>query len=100
MIALALLQFRRCRRTHPFIMTIRWGLGPAFYYEWLLTSRRWQTYAGRCLFVGILLTGLTLVWISKVHGEEITDMRGLANVGEAFFYAIAGIQLSLVLLAA
>jgi ABC-type transport system involved in multi-copper enzyme maturation permease subunit len=79
---------------------MRWVLGPAFYYEWLMTARRWQLYAGRALFVTVLLVGLTIVWATKVFDKPIADLQALANVGEAFFSTIAGIQLSLVLLAA
>jgi hypothetical protein len=39
-------------------MVLRWGLGPVFASEWLTTSRRWQSYAGRAVFAGVLLVGL------------------------------------------
>ena len=35
-------------------MRTRWGLGPVFVYEWLTASRRWQMYALRAVFVGLL----------------------------------------------
>src|SRR5208282_6663395 len=43
----------------------RWGLGPAFWYEWLMTSRRWQLYAGRALVIAFLLAALGIVWWSQ-----------------------------------
>jgi ABC-type transport system involved in multi-copper enzyme maturation permease subunit len=80
---------------------MRWGLGPVFYYEWLTASRRWQMYAGRALFVGILLIGLALTWFSAANESRgPLDLRALARLGEGFFYAIIGTQLALVLLAA
>jgi len=47
-----------------FVMRI--GLGPVFIYEWLTTSRRWQMYALRGLFVAILLGALAVVWLSEL----------------------------------
>jgi ABC-type transport system involved in multi-copper enzyme maturation permease subunit len=77
----------------------RWGLGPVFAYEWLMASRRWQLYALRALFIALLGFGLAFVWAAKVHGGSPT-VRTLAATGEAFFDALVGIQLALVLLAA
>jgi ABC-type transport system involved in multi-copper enzyme maturation permease subunit len=77
----------------------RWGLGPVFAYEWLRASRRWQLYALRALFVAALGAGLAFVWWVKVAGQPAT-IRGMAAAGEAFFYALVGTQLALVLLAA
>jgi ABC-type transport system involved in multi-copper enzyme maturation permease subunit len=76
-----------------------WGLGPVFAWEWLRASRRWQLFALRALFVAALGAGLTVVWLAKV-GSQPPTIRGLADTGEAFFYALAGTQLALVLLAA
>ena len=44
----------------------RLGVGPVFATEWLTTSRRWQSYAGRVVFAGVLLLGLASVWVSRV----------------------------------
>jgi ABC-type transport system involved in multi-copper enzyme maturation permease subunit len=76
----------------------RWGLGPVFAWEWLRASRRWQLYALRVLFVAALAGGLAGVWLVKVGGQPL-NIRTLAEVGEAFFYALVGTQLTLVLLA-
>ena len=85
-------------------MTRRNPLGPVFTYDMLATARRWQVYAGRAGFVLVLLIGMACAWVSTEW-----DYRGsianpslaqLAAIGEVFFYALAGIQLSFILLAA
>jgi ABC-type transport system involved in multi-copper enzyme maturation permease subunit len=80
----------------------RWGLGPVFVYECATAARRWQTYAVRAAFLAILLGSLFVVWATKVApaGPAGATLSNLAKVGESFFYAIAGTQLVLVLLAA
>jgi ABC-type transport system involved in multi-copper enzyme maturation permease subunit len=77
----------------------RWGLGPVFAYEWLMASRRWQLYALRALVIALLGVGLTVVWWNKARGQPLS-VHTLAVTGESFFYALVGIQLALVLLAA
>src|SRR4051812_35822735 len=86
-------------------MRMRWGLGPVFVYESLLGARRWQVYAVRSLFVTLLLAGMAMVWIADDGPGSAGPAGGmtrqkLAEVGQGFFYALAGIQLSLVMLAA
>jgi hypothetical protein len=78
----------------------RWGFGPIFANEWLTTSCRWQVYAGRALFVAVLLVGLRSVWVSRTSGQTVPTISLLAEVGEGFLNAIVFTQLSLVLLAA
>jgi ABC-type transport system involved in multi-copper enzyme maturation permease subunit len=73
--------------------------GPVFAYEWLTTSRRWQVYAGRSLFVVVLLLGLSSVWVAHVAAAPLT-IGQMAEMGRAFFRAIVFTQLTLVLLAA
>ncbi len=85
-------------------MADRWGLGPVFTYESLLNARRWQVYAGRSLFVLILLIGMGCVWASATTwapgpGVALTFQQ-MAAIGEGFFYALTGIQVALILLAA
>jgi ABC-type transport system involved in multi-copper enzyme maturation permease subunit len=79
----------------------RWGFGPVFVYECVTAARRWHAYAGRVALLAILLISLTVVWATKVAPDPgpLTH-RKLALVGDSFFYAIAGTQLVLVLLAA
>lgn len=76
------------------------GLGPVFEYEWLRSSRRWQMYATRAFMVGGLLGALVVVWYAEMAGQQLASTRAQARVGQAFFYAIVGTQLALVLLAA
>ena len=83
----------------------RWGIGPVFAYESLLTARRWQIYVVRSLFVAVILSGMTIVWITKdQHNGRVvvplTPYQQFAKLGEWFFYAMAGIQVTLVMLAA
>ncbi len=78
-------------------MATRWGLGPVFANEWLTVTRRWQVYAHRSMFVGVLLLGLASVWASRRGEPTIGD---LAEIGGSFFRAIVFTQLTLVVLAA
>ncbi len=84
----------------------RWGPGPVFNYESLLNARRWQVYAGRSIFVLVMLIGMTIVWFTKDNntglpkGVILPTYKQMAKLGEWFFYALAGIQISLVMLAA
>jgi ABC-type transport system involved in multi-copper enzyme maturation permease subunit len=81
-------------------MAGRWGLGPVFFYEWLLTSRRWQVYAGRAAFVLVLLTAMLLGWWAFASDHPYMRLQDLAALGENLFCALMGTQLVLVLLAA
>jgi ABC-type transport system involved in multi-copper enzyme maturation permease subunit len=86
-------------------MGTRWGMGPVFAYESLLNARRWQVYAGRSFFVLVLLVGMTIVWIGRnSYGfapvPSGSTYQEMARIGALFFYAMAGIQVSLVMLAA
>jgi len=80
-------------------MQLRSGLGPVFANEWLSTSRRWQMYAARSLFVSGLLIALYFVYHSQVAGRpRVNDLAAYARVGQAFCQMIMGAQLGLVLL--
>jgi ABC-type transport system involved in multi-copper enzyme maturation permease subunit len=81
-------------------MASRWGLGPVFAFEWLMTARRWQLYAARAIFLLALLAGMYLVWAQEVARLNRSTLQLYAFIGERFFYAIIGIQLTLVMLAA
>ncbi len=76
------------------------GLGPVFAYEWITASRRWQGYALRSLFVLTLLASLVLVWVGRTDLRNVTTFKALAEVGQEFFLAVIGTQITLVLLAA
>ena len=83
----------------------RWGMGPVFVYESMLNARRWQIYAARSCFVLLLLVGLAFVWVQNdtlttTPVQKPSLYQQMALLGEKFFYAMAGIQVSLILLAA
>ena len=85
---------------------MRLGPGPVFVYEWLTTTRRWQLYAMRALFVGAILAGLAFV-LDEITREraalgarETVSLQELAEFGEAIYMTIATVELTLVLLAA
>jgi ABC-type transport system involved in multi-copper enzyme maturation permease subunit len=77
-----------------------WQLSPVFVYECAQGARRWQTYAGRTAFLGALLVSLTVAWVIRFPERGVLGRNALAAVGEAFFFAIAGTQLAMALLAA
>ena len=73
----------------------RISLGPVFAYEWITSSRRWQSYAVRSGFVAALLLALSS------PQDRRTSRRhrcGLAQMAEMFFVAVSGTQLAIVLL--
>ncbi len=89
-------------------MASRIGPGPVFVYESLIFARRRQVYAGRMLFVLALLLGLWAAWWSNLSSVAFDGwgegspgvLQALARAGQAFFSAMAGIQLAMVLLVA
>jgi ABC-type Na+ efflux pump permease subunit len=88
------------------IMAWPLGPGPVFAYERVAGARRWQTYALRALFVAMLLLGMTVTWwgmasnLGLQTARYVDTLRHHAEVGQKYGYALVGIQLSLVLLAA
>ncbi len=81
---------------------MRLGPGPVFAYEWLTTTRRWQLYAVRALFVGLVLLGMILAWKSGTQrnpGSNVS-IQTLATYGQQLFLTIVSIELSLVLMVA
>jgi ABC-type transport system involved in multi-copper enzyme maturation permease subunit len=78
----------------------RISLGPVFAYEWIRSSRRWQAYALRSSFVLFLLMALAYVWMNTRSVAPKGNIRLMAELGEWFFQAVVGTQLTLVLLAA
>ena len=87
-------------------MRTRWGLGPVFVCESMLAARRWQVYASRSFFVLVLLVGMACIWIGNTPGlfapaaGATPSFKQMAAIGTGFFYALTGIQVSLILLAA
>src|SRR5271166_5766539 len=78
---------------------MRWGLGPVFIYEYLANSRRWQTYALRSVGVAALLFAMGVIATSRMPATG-NSQRDYANLGQAYFIAMIGVELALVLLAA
>jgi ABC-type transport system involved in multi-copper enzyme maturation permease subunit len=79
---------------------MRWGLGPVFVYECQANSRRWQTYALRSAGVALLLVAIAMIETENRAIKPSHSWRHYAALGEAYFYAIIGVELSLVMLAA
>ena len=74
-------------------------LSPVLIYECLASSRRWQNYAARSLGVAILLVAIASIAMSQA-ADPASAWRNYAALGESYFYAIIGVELTLVLLAA
>ncbi len=81
---------------------MRWGLGPVFLYECLANSRRWLTYALRSVGVAILLASMATIAMSRTATaiDPTNPWRAYAALGQSYFYAIIGVELTVVLLAA
>ena len=82
---------------------VRLGPGPVFAYEWLTTTRRWQLYALRALFLGFVLLGMICRVADGPAGRnsgQNVSIQTLASYGQQLFFTIVTIELSLVLLAA
>jgi ABC-type transport system involved in multi-copper enzyme maturation permease subunit len=77
---------------------MRWGLGPVFAFESLVAARRWQVYALRSLYVGLLLLGLALTW--GPSDRTIYSLAQAAEIGRLFLQTLIAVQLAVVLLAA
>ena len=80
----------------------RIGPGPVFAYERLTASRRWQGYALRSVFLLLLWLALVVVWSGprQALGRSPSSIAALAALGQWFFIAVVGTQLTLVLLIA
>jgi ABC-type transport system involved in multi-copper enzyme maturation permease subunit len=74
--------------------------GPVFRYESKIASRRWQVYAMRAIFVGLLLGCLSTIWRIEDYGSLESLRQQLVFAGQRFFYSTVIIELVLVLLAA
>ena len=84
-------------------MPARIGPGPVFVYEWLTTTRRWQFYAVRAVFVAAILAGM--MFIVRVAQNptppgQATSRAELAQYGQRFYLTIVSIELAIVLLVA
>ncbi len=81
-------------------MATRWRPGPVFEFESLMAARRWQIYAGRAVLVAGLLASLALVWLTQYVGRGVHSVHEVAQIGQAFYVAIMGVELVLVLMVA
>jgi ABC-type transport system involved in multi-copper enzyme maturation permease subunit len=83
-------------------MGLRLGPGPVFAYEWLTSTRRWQLYALRTVFIGLILIGMTLVHATMLreHPNDLVSLRSLATYAEQMYRTVVSLELTLVLLAA
>ena len=79
---------------------MRWGLGPVFIYECLTNSRRWQTYALRSIGAAALLFAMWTIAYSDDGTTAAKSWRDYAQLGVEYFYALIGVELALVMLAA
>lgn len=76
------------------------GPGPVFRFEARLAARRGSLYVARSLFVAGLLAGLLLVWWNNIAGQPLGSIREQAEVGQAFYLALASTQLVMAILSA
>ena len=74
------------------------GLGPVFAFESLIAARRWQVYALRSIYIGLLLVGLALTW--GPSDRPINSPAEAASMGRLFLLTVIAVQLGMVLLAA
>ena len=89
-------------------MSLRLGPGPVFVYESITAARRWQHFAIRAGTVCLMLLAMSLLGFllySKFTRFQFgsntnVPLKFLAQLGSYFYYAIAGVQITLVLLAA
>ncbi len=79
---------------------MRIGLGPVFACERSIASRRWQTYAARSFLLSALLVAMATVASSSARVVGGGFAQNYAALGESYFYAMIGVELALVLLAA
>src|SRR5262249_53824132 len=79
-------------------MKLRWGLGPVFAFESLIAARRWQVYALRAVYVGLLLAGLALSW--GPSDGTLNSPADAAAIGRMFLLTVIAVQFAVVRLAA
>ncbi|MGO9465290.1 MAG: ABC transporter permease subunit [Isosphaeraceae bacterium] len=79
---------------------MRIELGPVFACERSIASRRWQTYAARSFLVSALLAAMATVASAAAREVGQSSVQHYAELGESYFYAMIGVELALVLLAA
>ena len=80
-------------------MIARWW-GPVFEAERVTRARRWQVYALRSVFVGVLLLAFFLVWWSRGISGDSVNFRQMAQMGASIYETLINLQLLAVLLIA
>jgi hypothetical protein len=84
-------------------MGLRGNPGPVFLCESIAASRRRLGYALRAVLVLAMLLAMWVAWLSlrqRTPLNAVSAARFMAELGEQIYFGIAGVQLSLVLLAA
>jgi ABC-type transport system involved in multi-copper enzyme maturation permease subunit len=81
-------------------MAFRVGFGPVFVFEWLTATRRWQMYAWRSGFVGVLLLGLWFVWMERAGRTTGNMINAQAEIARYFYQTLVSVELVMILLAA
>jgi ABC-type transport system involved in multi-copper enzyme maturation permease subunit len=78
--------------------------GPVLLYEAMTASRRWQGYALRALLVLAILVALWFAWYTLTQQNRWASPPSanqyMAELGEHFYYGVAGVLMSSVLLVA
>ncbi len=79
---------------------MRFGTGPVFAYERIVAARRWILYAGRSFLVAALL--VAIMFVASKHGVSSPGISSAqyAQLGQYYFYALIGVELTIVMLAA
>ena len=81
-------------------MGMRFGPGPVFEAECLTASRRVQFYSARVLLLLGLMVGLAVAWVSHRQKTGNSTLQELARIGNSFYAALMGVELTLALLVA
>jgi ABC-type transport system involved in multi-copper enzyme maturation permease subunit len=82
-------------------MRLNLSPGPVFKVECLTTSRRWTNFAGRALFIGLLLVVLAfVVWFIEREVSNRGQRANMVVAGQLFFCATVSTQLCLLFLMA
>jgi ABC-type transport system involved in multi-copper enzyme maturation permease subunit len=79
---------------------MRIGTGPVFAYEQMVAARRWHRYAARSVLVAALLTAMAVIAWNSTATLTANTASAYASLGERYFYALIGVELAIVMLAA
>jgi ABC-type transport system involved in multi-copper enzyme maturation permease subunit len=79
---------------------MRFGTGPVFAYERVAAARRWHLYAGRAFLVAALLVSMMVIAGKHVATGPGINAQQYAKLGEYYFYALIGVEMAIVMLAA